>query len=310
LHTFSILCYNPNVSLIKKLSFAKATAERRKIKMLVLNVLKDNLLLFFSALIKSTNITLTQILDRVISGEQSLIVGALIGLDLAFTWLLFRISQDFFINLKLLNWIGELKRVGSKKFPHNFDLPSNEQINLIQKKQREAGGHFFLNPKYSSLLIAAFILCATFSYNLPEKYQLVNLIDSNASKNTTKANQNSANQDAMNRVSTEDQSTPTAILGEEANNQNNTSTDALQCLPTGQAGVSTGCANLYQLLAINQDRRGSASSLLGGMLLTKNGELFIVSHSVVSGSIRRSRGIIANTNYSKKCIFRRMGNYA
>ena len=103
-----------------------------------------------------------------------------------------------------------------------------------------------------------FLVVAIGSYNLPEKYQLLNLI--NVSENTN------TNQDLMNQ-------TPAAILGEETNSPK----DALQC-------VSTGCTNLYQLLTTNAIN--SQPLKLGGILLTKKGELFLLSKSVVSDSIK------------------------
>jgi hypothetical protein len=131
------------------------------------------------------------------------------------------------------------------------------------------------SKKGRAVLLGTFLLFALISYNLPEKYQLINLI------------QRPADNTAVNTSSAK----ATAVKGEEAINQNNVSTDALKC-------VSTGCANLYQLLTTKTTNPQPLK--LGGILLTKNGELFIVTGSVVSDSIRRHT--IKNINLGNNSI--------
>jgi|GEM_PF-4914248 len=135
-----------------------------------------------------------------------------------------------------------------------------------------------------------FLVVAIGSYNLPEKYQLLNLI--NVSENTN------TNQDLMNQTPTaiHTSSAPagaTAVKGEETNSPK----DALQC-------VSTGCTNLYTLLNPEENRRvrqsADASLRLGGILLTPHGELFILSHSIISDSIKRHT--IRNINLADDSI--------
>jgi hypothetical protein len=46
-------------------------------------------------------------------------------------------------------------------------------------KKRNAKGYILISPKYSIIASIAFIIIALFSYNLPQKYQLANLINSN-----------------------------------------------------------------------------------------------------------------------------------
>jgi hypothetical protein len=124
------------------------------------------------------------------------------------------------------------------------------------------------SKKGRAVLVGTFLLFALISYNLPEKYQLLNLIERRG--DARRSNATSLRNDNM-AVKT------SSVKGEETTTQNNQG--LINQTPT---------FNLYQLLAINQDRRGSASSLrLGGMLLTPHGELFLLSKSVVSDSIKR-----------------------
>jgi hypothetical protein len=132
------------------------------------------------------------------------------------------------------------------------------------------------SKKGRAVLLGTFLLFALISYNLPEQYQLVNLTNFAGARfiapNATETNQaggyhGAINQDLMNQ-------TPTAVKGEEIINQ-------FQPLLTTHP-------NLYTLLNPDTQRRDSASSLqLGGMLLTNKGELFLLTSSVVSDSIKR-----------------------
>jgi hypothetical protein len=110
--------------------------------------------------------------------------------------------------------------------------------------------------KYISLTILAMFLIAFFSYNLPEKYQLANLgVGARfIAPNATETNQASGYQGLINL-------TPTTILGE-----------------TNQP------PNLYTLLNPNQSQK--ANLQLGGIILTPRNELFVVSDSITSNSIK------------------------
>jgi hypothetical protein len=201
LYTFFILCYNPIVSLIKKLSFAKATAEQRKIKMFVFDALRKTIVSLFSALTKSMDIALTS------------------------------------------------------------------------KKGR-------------AVLLGTFLLFALISYNLPEKYQLLNLIqrrgDARRSNATSLRNDNMAVKTSSAKA--------TAVKGEEITNQG-----LMNQTPT------IDYLNLYEILTADTGRRSNATSLqLGGMLLSPHGELFIATQSVVSDSIKRHT--IRNINLADDSI--------
>ena len=122
--------------------------------------------------------------------------------------------------------------------------------------------------KYTILTIIAILSIAFFSYNLPEKYQLANLIkpvetprwDVSDTKNVN-ASQEIAG--TMVNTKTPQRGVSTDVLGE----------------------IDQENPNLYELLNPNQSQK--ANLQLGGILLTPRNELFVVPDSITSNSIKR-----------------------
>lgn len=197
-----------------------------------------------------------------------------------------QILNDFFVmslTIFLVLVIGLVVFFGAK----NFLAKKGAKIKRQQKAELSpVARDVFGTKRFGALSILTVFLLAFFVYNLPAKYQLANLIGFNfnndnvetpawpvggqfiASKDTTEENQKWGNQDAMNRVST-------GVLGE--NDQN---------------------PGLYAFLNPNQNQTDNLK--LGGLLLTKHNELFVVSGTIVSDSIKRHT--IKNINLADNAI--------
>jgi hypothetical protein len=231
-------------------------------------ILKNNLILFLSEILTSQKERAVYSVQQA-SNTQIIFFVIIIILSIFLGWFLVIIMQNIFANLKLIKFAKKIKKLTTKKQKNHIQKGTN---NLqIQKPDL-----VILN--YPAIASIAFIFFAVLSYNLPEKYQLANLINPDnvetrfIASDITETNQNLENQDATNRNAINQdggyQDAPPG-RGVSTGNQNQIPTTAISTSGQSMVLAETIINNSNQTENQNQNKK---TLQLSGSLTNKDGQ--------------------------------------